>query len=193
MAGVLYSSGDREGVEASGVYEGILTEDMITTVKRVKKPFIDVYIKELFFDNANYPLTFVPAFNMVLPLKKDQKVWVYFNQENHRYPVLWKMEDEANGCLDGLDVLRSGSLGLFSSSDGDLELKSAQDMDFEAKGKYIIRNKSTDIFDVFEDLYDILKNFNVVGSSTSQNTGPGSKLQLLQWQMKYQQLIRGPK
>jgi len=91
MAGVLLDSG---GVEASGVFLGVLQEDMVDTVRRVKKPFIDVYIKAMFFEDANYPLTYVPMFNMVLPLKKGQKVWVQFNQQNHRYPVLWKLAAE---------------------------------------------------------------------------------------------------
>ena len=94
MAGVLYKSGEYMGVEATGVYEGVLKEDMIDTVRRVKKPFIDVFIDKVFFEDADYPLTYVPVFNMVLPLKEGQKVWVYFFQENHRYPVLWKLADD---------------------------------------------------------------------------------------------------
>lgn len=97
MPGVLYASGDVKGVEASGVYQGIIKEDMVTTIQRVKKPFIDVFIDKVFFEDVDYPLTYVPMFNMVLPLKKDQKVWVYFNQDNHRYPVLWKLDDDLDG------------------------------------------------------------------------------------------------
>ena len=93
MGGKLPKSGDREGIEASGVYLGVLQEDMIETVRKVKKPYADVFVKSLFFETADYPLTYVPMFNMVLPLKSGQKVWVYFNQENHRYPVLWKLAD----------------------------------------------------------------------------------------------------
>jgi len=95
MGGVL-CKGDPSGVEATGVYQGVLVEDMIDTVKRVKKPFIDVFIEGMFFKDADYPLTYVPMFNMVLPLKKDQKVFVYFNQDNQRYPVLWKLADEVS-------------------------------------------------------------------------------------------------
>jgi len=95
MAGVL-CDGDFPGVEATGVFKGVLVEDMIDTVRSVKKPFINVYIGDLFFRDADYPLTYVPMFNMVLPLKKDQEVWVYFSQENHRYPVLWKLADDVS-------------------------------------------------------------------------------------------------
>jgi len=104
MAGVLVS-GVNSGVEATGVYKGVLVEDMIDTVNRVKKPFIDVFIKGLFFSDADYPLTYVPMINMVLPLKKDQEVWVYFNQGNHRYPVLWKLAADVDKQFTGTTEL----------------------------------------------------------------------------------------
>jgi len=113
MAGVLYK-GDPTGVEATGVYRGVLTEDMIDTVKKVKKPFIDVYIESLFFKDSDYPLTYVPMFNMVLPLKKDQEVFVYFSQDNHRYPVLWKLADEVSKeYTDKSQLPANGSLVSF--------------------------------------------------------------------------------
>lgn len=103
MAGCLWGVGEKSGVEASGVYSGVLKEDMVDTVRRVKKPFVDVFIEDLFFEDKDYPLTYVPMVNMVLPLKKDQKVWVTFPQENNaRYPVLWKLADEYSG--DFVDV-----------------------------------------------------------------------------------------
>jgi len=117
MAGVL-CSGEASGVEATGVYRGVLVEDMIDTVRRVKKPFIDVCIESLFFKDAAYPLTYVPMFNMVLPLKKDQEVWVYFNQENHRYPVLWKLADDVGkDFTDKLSLPDSGSLVSFPNAE----------------------------------------------------------------------------
>jgi hypothetical protein len=92
VPGVLWNvDEEREGVEATGLYRGVVREDMIDTVHRVQRPFIDVFIDDMFFEDADYPLTFVPMVNMVLPLLKDQEVWVYFNQQNHRYPVLWKL------------------------------------------------------------------------------------------------------
>jgi len=111
MAGVMINDA---GVEFSGVYRGVLKEDMVTTVQRVKKPFIDVYVDTLFYEDADYPLTYVPMFNMILPLKKDQEVWVYFNQENHRYPVLWKLAtDMDEDYTDAKFTLPpDGSLGL---------------------------------------------------------------------------------
>ena len=125
MAGILYSSGDMEGIEASGVYKGIIQEDMIETVRRVKKPFIDVFIEKMFFEDADYPLTYVPMFNMVLPLKKDQEVWVYFNQENHRYPVLWKLADDfkdGSGYLKDFDMPSDGGLVVFPKAEETAEV-----------------------------------------------------------------------
>jgi hypothetical protein len=98
MAGKLWGTGDREGIEASGVYKGVLKEDMVDTVRRVKRPFIDVFVEGLFFEDQDYPLTYVPMVNMVLPLKEGQEVWVYFPQENNaRYMVLWKLAEEMGG------------------------------------------------------------------------------------------------
>jgi hypothetical protein len=77
-------------------------EDMIDTVHRVQRPFVDVFIDGLFFEDADYPLTYVSMPNMVLPLLKDQEVWVYFNQQNHRYPVLWKLVEKFGEDVDFL-------------------------------------------------------------------------------------------
>jgi hypothetical protein len=104
VPGVLWDvDGEREGVEATGVYRGVIKKDMIDTVREVKRSFIDVFIEDLFFEDGNYPLTFVPVANMVLPLKEGQEVWVYFNQQNHRYPVLWKLADKFDGTSDSID------------------------------------------------------------------------------------------
>jgi hypothetical protein len=101
VAGILWNvDEEREGVEATGLFRGVLQEDMIDTVHRVQRPFIDVFIDDLFFEDADYPLTYVPMVNMVLPLKKGQQVWVYFNQQNHRYPVLWKLVEKLDGDTD---------------------------------------------------------------------------------------------
>jgi hypothetical protein len=101
VAGILWNvDEEREGVESTGVYRGVVKENMIDTVHRVKRPFIDVFIEELFFEDADYPLTYVPMVNMVLPLLEGQEVWVAFNQQNHRYPVLWKLVDKFSDETD---------------------------------------------------------------------------------------------
>ena len=82
------------GMEATGVYIGKLVEDMIDTVKREKRLNCNVYIPEFFAKDSNYPLTYVPFWAMSLPLKKDDKVFVEFHQNNLMYPVLYKNPDE---------------------------------------------------------------------------------------------------
>jgi hypothetical protein len=101
VPGILWNvDEEREGVESTGLYRGVLQEDMVDTVHRVQRPFVDVFMEGLFFDDADYPLTYVPMVNMVLPLKKGQEVWVYFNQQNLRYPVLWKLVDKVGDETD---------------------------------------------------------------------------------------------
>ena len=80
--------------ESTGLYVGILLEDMIETVKREKKLYCDVHIPSLFLKDQKHPLTYVPLWCMSLPLKKGDKVLVQFNQENYLYPVLYKNPTE---------------------------------------------------------------------------------------------------
>ena len=130
MSGILVDSGGTLGVESSGVFKGVLVEDMITTVRRVKKSFIDVFIPELFFEDEDYPLTYIPLVNITLPLKKDQEVWVYFNQSNHRYPVFWKLADdfdESSGFLKDYEMPSDGSEVSFPSKEETLEVHQFSD------------------------------------------------------------------
>lgn len=81
--------------EVSGVFEATLNEDMADTVVRVKRPYIDCHIAAVFDkDQLDYPLVYVPAWYATYPLKKGDKVLVYFNQKCFRYPVLWKIPKE---------------------------------------------------------------------------------------------------
>lgn len=82
--------------EATGVYLGTLQEDMIDTVKKTKKMYCDVLIPEFFTKATNYPLTYVPLWAAILPLKKGDKVLVKFNQDNLKYPILYKNDSEVN-------------------------------------------------------------------------------------------------
>lgn len=79
--------------EVSGVFEATLLEDMMDTVNRVKRPFIDCEIPDV-LEKDLHPLTYVPSIFMTYPLKKGDKVLVKFNQDNFRYPVLWKITTE---------------------------------------------------------------------------------------------------
>ena len=82
------------GVEATGVYKGVLVEDMIETVAREHKLYCNVYIEDFFQKESDYPLTFVPLWAMSLPLRKDDVVLIEFHQGNLMYPVLYKNNSE---------------------------------------------------------------------------------------------------
>lgn len=82
------------GVEATGVYKGVLVEDMIETVAREHKLYCNVYIEDFFQKESDYPLTFVPLWAMSLPLRKDDVVLIEFHQGNLMYPVLYKNDSE---------------------------------------------------------------------------------------------------
>ena len=101
MAGILWGEGELKGVECTGVYAGELREDMIDTLRRVRKPFIDVLIPKIHGEGAlDYPLTYVNPYGMCLPLRRGDKVWVRFEQDNTLYPVLHKLRSplgEAGG------------------------------------------------------------------------------------------------
>lgn len=73
---------------ATGVFVGVLLEDMVTTVQRTKKLYCDVKLP-FFSEEHNHPLTMVPLWAMSLPLKKDDKVMVQFWQGDLTKPVLF--------------------------------------------------------------------------------------------------------
>jgi hypothetical protein len=92
------------GVEASGVYHGTLKEDMIDTVRRTGKSFIDVDIEGLYWSEDEedyYPLTYVPVMNQILALTAGTQVWVRFAQDNLRYPVFWKLKEPTSDAWYG--------------------------------------------------------------------------------------------
>lgn len=81
-------------VEATGVYEGVLYEDMIETVKKNHKLYCDVIITRFFKEGFKRPLTFVPMWAMSLPLKKGDKVLVKFADNDWNRPYLWREKPE---------------------------------------------------------------------------------------------------
>ncbi|MBP5422545.1 MAG: hypothetical protein J6Y78_08910 [Paludibacteraceae bacterium] len=84
------------GGEATGMYKGILNEDMITTVSTTNKLYCDVYIPAYWHKTSPHPLTYVPLWCMSLPLKKGDEVYVYFHDGDLSLPVLWKPVNEPN-------------------------------------------------------------------------------------------------
>lgn len=91
--------------EPTGIFKGILQEDMSDTVKRTGKMYCDVYIAELFSKDSSYPLTYVPSWAFMMPLKKDDKVLVKFNQEDLMFPVLYKPDYDVDDVFKDNDVV----------------------------------------------------------------------------------------
>ena len=81
-------------IEATGVYEGTLIEDMIDTVSKYHKLYCDVDIPGFFNKNHRHPLTFVPLWAMSLPLHKGDKVLVKFGNNDYARPYLWREKEE---------------------------------------------------------------------------------------------------
>lgn len=98
-------------IESTGVYKGIVQEDMIETVKATKRQYCKVLVPEFWDDDSDYPYTYVPDWAMVLPLKKDDEVYVKFSQDNMLYPFLYKNNNELpSGCYDKQALMDSGTL-----------------------------------------------------------------------------------
>lgn len=102
----------------TGVYLGTLQEDMIDTVIETKGQYIKVLVPELFDENGDYPYTYVPDWGMVLPLRKDDKVLIRFDQENIRYPVLYRNPSELDTSFYvEYDLPMDGSLVSFPTKE----------------------------------------------------------------------------
>ena len=81
-------------VEATGIFEGTLLEDMIVTVQRTGQLVCDVDIPDVFNKDFKHPYVYVPLWAMSLPLREGNKVQVVFNQGDFLYPVLYKNPNE---------------------------------------------------------------------------------------------------
>jgi len=71
------------------VWIATLIEDAAETYRRVRAPFLDG-ITDLCTDSVNHPLIYVPFWDRLLPLHKNDKVLVKFVNNNYLFPVLWK-------------------------------------------------------------------------------------------------------
>ena len=82
--------------EATGVFQGILLENMIDTVTKTHKLYCDVDIPQFYEKTLRHPLTYVPLWAMTLPLKQGDKVYVKFHQNNPALPILWKTASDVD-------------------------------------------------------------------------------------------------
>lgn len=83
--------------EATGVYKGTLLEDMVDTVSRTGRLYCDVMIHSYFREGFPHPLTLVPLWAFMLPLRKGDKVLVRFKDHDYSRPYLWREQDELPG------------------------------------------------------------------------------------------------
>jgi hypothetical protein len=160
-------------VEATGVYQGTLQEDMIDTVIRVKKPCIDVLIPELYSNNTPYPLTFVPVWFMTLPLRKGDQVWVAFSQDNLRYPYLYKpVTDLDTSFTEPTQLPESGRLVQFPPS---ASTKAAYKL---SEGYYIIATDEYVVLHCNNQAYLINSNGMIMNSDSLQVKSQELKIEI---------------
>lgn len=75
----------------TGIYQGVLVEDVVDTIKRVNQLYANVWIEDFYDKNRNYPLTKLPDYSMCCDLKKDDKVLVKFLHNDLTQPIIHKI------------------------------------------------------------------------------------------------------
>lgn len=148
--------------EVTGVYAGTLVEDMIDTVIKYRRPFINCDIPDLFTVSEEYPLVYVPTWFMTLPLLKGDKVRVVFHQDSMRYPVLWKLDEGYDQSMIAAPTTpSSGELVTFPSIDKVIAVQRfAKDFYFFQTAKYTVL-RSGEQFTLFSADSTILSNTNI--------------------------------
>lgn len=148
--------------EVTGVYAGTLVEDMIDTVIKYRRPFINCDIPDLFTVSEEYPLVYVPTWFMTLPLLKGDKVRVVFHQDSMRYPVLWKLDEGYDQSMIAAPTTpSSGELVTFPTIDKVIAVQRfAKDFYFFQTAKYTVL-RSGEQFTLFSADSTILSNTNI--------------------------------
>lgn len=146
------------GKEATGIFPGTLLEDMIDTVKRTKKLYCDVDIPRFYNSTTPHPLTYVPLWATTLPLKKGDKVFVRFHQDDLTLPVLWKLNDDIDTgiyekydppSVDGTYVEKIEAADTFYAEkfgDDSFVIKTANYTVFRQNNAYILLDKDDNVF-----------------------------------------------
>lgn len=158
--------------EASGVFIGILQEDMIETVKTTKKLYCNVWIPEFYTKDSDYPLTYVPLWAFSLPLRKGDKVLVRFNQDNLMYPILYKNQSELEDTFfKQFDVAKSvdgGNIQAYTTEDSVGVQKIGVDSYIIKTEDYTIirQNNGFILIDKDDKMYVYGSEINVISSGT---------------------------
>lgn len=138
----------------TGVYKGKLTEDMIETVKRTHQLYCSVLVEDFYTDDSldTMPLTRVPLWATVLPLKKDDEVYVYFDQSNSLYPVLYKCKELTADNYEDFQLPSSTSLVTIPSSESTAEVTQlSSDYWIITTDKYTVLHKGNNFYLLGED------------------------------------------
>jgi len=167
------------GHESTGVFPGVLVEDMIETVKRTGKLYCDVHIKKFYEKNYRHPLTYVPLWAMSLPLKAGDTVYVKFYQDDLTLPVLWK---SGNNLPE--DFYKQFDFGDFLSGDDHVKKPQAEETlsaQMIGPDSYIIKTESYTVIHQNDGFILIDKNgktylygseLNLVANSSEQGSSP---------------------
>lgn len=158
--------------EASGVFIGVLQEDMIETVKKTKKLYCNVWIPEFYTKDSDYPLTYVPLWAFSLPLRKNDKVLVRFNQDNLMYPILYKNKSELEDTFfQQFDVAKSvdgGNIQPYTSEDSVGVQKIGVDSYIIKTEDYTVirQNNGFILIDKNDKIYAYGSELNIISSGT---------------------------
>jgi hypothetical protein len=84
----------------SSFFPAVLEEDFIITATATKRPFCKAKV-DPFYTNMKgvYPLTLVPSWFFVYDLKKGDKIYVAFQDNDQNYPVLMLVDKDLNSDL----------------------------------------------------------------------------------------------
>ena len=161
--------------EATGVFQGTLLEDMIDTVTRTGRLYCDIDIPRFYNSDFNHPLTYVPLWAMSLPLRKGDKVWVKFEQNDFTLPVLWKIPDGLDKGMyetyEPTKAVERGNIDKIKAS----ETVAAQKLGDDA---FIIKTENYTIIRQ-NDAYAILdKDNNIYASGKTVNISASEKINI---------------
>lgn len=106
-------------LESSGIYRGIVMEDLAVTMKRTGKRFAKIFCPELWADkDGAYPYTYIEGFNELPNLIEGMEVYVSFEQGCQLYPIIKKnMNDMPNESYETLSYPNNSSVNFPSTND----------------------------------------------------------------------------
>lgn len=82
----------------TSVFDAELEEDFIDTVRDTKRPYIKARINDearpLYQTLDDYPYTIVPIEYINYPMKKGDKVKVFFLNQDAKTPILWRLQKD---------------------------------------------------------------------------------------------------